>query len=80
MLNFFFKVLNSFAALGDKGLVVQEVLRFECCDPHPALQRNVNVEKQGSAKSFAKYYCGTGDSRAFAWMAKPRPPVATSMD
>ena len=43
-------------------------------------QQAETVEKQGAVTSFAKYYDGTGDSRLFVWMAKPIPPVATSME
>ena len=45
-----------------------------------AARQAKTVEKQGAAKSFAKYYGGMGDSRAFVWTVKSIPPVATSMD
>ena len=44
------------------------------------VQQAETVEKQGAAKSFAKYYGGMGDNRSFVWTAKPIPTVAMSMD
>ena len=44
------------------------------------MQEGETVKNKEASKHFAKYYWGTGDSRSFVWTAKPRPPVATSLD
>ena len=43
-------------------------------------QKSYNTAQNGASKIFANYYGGTGDTRDFVWTAKPRPPVATSLD
>ena len=44
------------------------------------VQKSYNTAQNCASKTFANYYGGTGDTRAFVWTAKPPPPAATSLD